>query len=36
MEYGPEITYVDAQMIADIRETAKAAHDRGLLAATKW
>ncbi|KAJ6601412.1 hypothetical protein DFH09DRAFT_970084 [Mycena vulgaris] len=34
--YMPEITYVDAQMIADIRETAKEAHERGLLAATKW
>ncbi|KAJ6469558.1 hypothetical protein C8R47DRAFT_1179713 [Mycena vitilis] len=32
----PEITYVDARMILDIRETAKEAHERGLLAATKW
>ncbi|KAJ7687403.1 hypothetical protein B0H17DRAFT_1070090 [Mycena rosella] len=36
MEYMPEITHVDAQMISDIRETAKEAHERGLLAATKW
>ncbi|KAJ6520235.1 hypothetical protein C8R45DRAFT_53979 [Mycena sanguinolenta] len=31
-----EITYVDVQMISDIRKTAKEAHDRGLLTATKW
>ncbi|KAF7347487.1 TPR-REGION domain-containing protein [Mycena venus] len=34
--YLPEITYVDAQMVSDIRKTAKEAHERGLLAATKW
>ncbi|KAJ7204443.1 hypothetical protein GGX14DRAFT_501200 [Mycena pura] len=27
---------VDAQMVSDIRHTAKAAHERGLLAATPW
>ncbi|KAJ7269324.1 hypothetical protein B0H12DRAFT_1229476 [Mycena haematopus] len=31
-----EITYVDAQMISDIRETAKQAHERSLFTATKW
>ncbi|KAJ7905589.1 hypothetical protein B0H14DRAFT_2660806 [Mycena olivaceomarginata] len=35
-EYMPEITYVDAHMISDLRETAKEAHERGLLTATKW
>ncbi|KAJ7492225.1 hypothetical protein FB451DRAFT_522519 [Mycena latifolia] len=36
MDYMPEVTYVDARMVVDIRETAKEAHERGLLAATKW
>ncbi|KAJ7103145.1 hypothetical protein B0H15DRAFT_811138 [Mycena belliarum] len=36
MDYMPEVTFVDAQMVFDIRETAKEAHERGLLAATKW
>ncbi|KAF7337593.1 TPR-REGION domain-containing protein [Mycena sanguinolenta] len=31
-----EITYVDVQMISDIRKTTKEAHERGLLTATKW
>ncbi|KAF8204287.1 hypothetical protein K438DRAFT_1905448 [Mycena galopus ATCC 62051] len=31
-----EIRDVDAQMLVDIRETAKEAHERGLLTATKW
>jgi hypothetical protein len=35
-EFMPEITSVDAQMVCDIRQTAKEAHERGLLAATKW
>ncbi|KAK7063860.1 TPR-region domain-containing protein [Favolaschia claudopus] len=32
----PEITYVDAQMVSQIRQTAKEAHERGLLASAKW
>ncbi|KAJ7022056.1 hypothetical protein C8F04DRAFT_1049335 [Mycena alexandri] len=36
MDLLPECTFVDAQMVIEIRETAKEAHERGLLVATKW
>ncbi|KAJ7508697.1 hypothetical protein B0H11DRAFT_2153102 [Mycena galericulata] len=36
MDDTPEITYVDAQMVAELRQTAKEAHERGLLAAARW
>ncbi|KAJ7178737.1 hypothetical protein C8R43DRAFT_974279 [Mycena crocata] len=36
MESTPEITHVDAKIIGELRQTAKEAHERGLLATTKW